>query len=426
MKNNRYEISRRDFLKGVSVTGAMAYASGFGRVKQSFADEGKSHIYCVKGCPVHDGRLRHIGLDALLDLLAANGLKLYRTDKPHAWGGTGGIIEADDVVAIKVNCQWKCRGTINTDVLRGLIHRILQHPDGFNGEVVIFENGQGRGGFDGLTQGGSVYDDYPDIANGIYVNAEEENLLTVNYLVDTVFQNDPVSSFLLDSVRSSFIEGDDHAGNGYRKISDVSYPCFTSAGDNRIELLDGIWKGSEHVNNIKFINLAVFKDHGGTGITGALKNTYGILSMSDGSSGIRHYSESGTQCGKMMRLVRTPDLNIIDCIWVSHGCLRGYPPECTHRTNKLLAGIDPVALDYYTSKHILYPLGGSVAYRHHPDTYDGLINHLTGAMNYINNNGGIGGSPVRMGDDNIEVHIALADKFAGIMPVIHFLLTNKP
>lgn len=54
----------------------------------------------------------------------------------------------------------------------GLIYRILEHPDGFGGEVVIFENGQGRGGFDGLSQGGSVYDAWPEIANAIWVNAE--------------------------------------------------------------------------------------------------------------------------------------------------------------------------------------------------------------------------------------------------------------
>ena len=68
--------------------------------------------------------------------------------------------------------------------------------------VVIFENGQGRGGFDGLTQGGSAYDAWPEIANGIWINAEEQNLLTVDYLVHTIFKNDPVSSYLLDPIRS--------------------------------------------------------------------------------------------------------------------------------------------------------------------------------------------------------------------------------
>ena len=55
------------------------------------------------------------------------------------------MIAADDVVLIKVNAQWKYRGCTNSDVIRGLVQKILEHPDGFRGEVVIVENGQGRG-----------------------------------------------------------------------------------------------------------------------------------------------------------------------------------------------------------------------------------------------------------------------------------------
>ena len=419
------KITRRDFIKGVSATGAVVYFSTLGHVKGTFADTDKSRLFCVKDCPVHDDQLRHFGLDVLFNLLASNGTKLYRTKKTHFWGGAQGIIDAQDVVVIKVNCQWKCRGTTNTDVLRGLIYRILQHPDGFEGEVVIFENGQGRGGFDGLKQGGSAYDAWPDIANGIWINAEAENLLTVDCLVNTVFKNDPVSAYLLDPIRSVFITESEHITDGYRKVVDVSYPCFTSLGGHRIELQEGIWNGSDHDDNLKLINLPVFKHHAGTGVTGVLKHTYGIMSMSDGSSGIRHYVESGTQCGKMWSLVKIPDLNILDCIWVSPDSLRGYPIETTYRANTLLAGIDPVALDYYASKHVLLPLGGSYKDQHDPDSFSGLINHLTGARDFINNNGGINGSSTQTGGENIEVYFANAKKYKKCMPWIPSLLLNE-
>ena len=160
----------------------------------------------------------------------------------------------------------------------------------FNGEVVVFENGQGRGGFDGLIQGGSAYASWPEVDNQVYINAEEQDLLTVDYLIYNVFKNDPVSSFLLDPVRSIFISDSDKITDGYRKISGISYPCFTTLMQHRIELQNGIWTGSEYADNMKLINLPVLKTHAGTGITGALKHTYGILSMADGSSGIRHYS----------------------------------------------------------------------------------------------------------------------------------------
>ena len=394
------KITRRQFIKGVAATGASLYASRLVGAKKGFSTGDKSRIFGVGECPEHDGEIRHEGLDTLLDLLATNGLKFYRSNVGHPWEGPQGLIESNDVVLIKVNCQWKCRGTTNTDVLRGLIYRVLEHPEGFGGEVVIFENGQGVGAFDGYPRKGSGT--YPsEIDNGVYVNAEEETILTVDYLVNTVFKDYPVSSYLLDSIRSNFISESNHSEDGYRLISDVSYPCFTSEGGHRIELREGIWNGTGYDTNLKLINVPVLKTHGGTGITGVLKHSYGILSMADSHSGIRHYAESGTQCGKMWSLVRSPDLNILDCIWVSHVSLRGYPPATTYRANTLLAGMDPVALDYWASKHILLPLSGS--HEHDPDSFSGLINHLTGAQSFINNNGGIGGEPCRMGDDNIEV-----------------------
>ncbi len=400
---NKSGLSRRDFMKGASATGALLCLGQVGKAKAFPFGRDNSTIYMVEECPEQDGLMRHRGVDTLFRLLADNGTAFYQTSRPHPWGGADGLIAADDVVAIKVNCQWKCRGTTNTDVVRGLIHRILQHPDGFTGEVVIIENGQGQGAFDGDPDAWGSYSPWPNIDNGIWINAEEENILTVDYLTNVVFADAPVSSYLFDPIRGNFISSSDHTSDGYRKVTDVSYPCFTSDGGHRIELKEGIWNGSSHDQNLKLINIPVFKDHAGTGITGALKHTYGIVSMMDGSNAKRHYGQSGSQCGKMWIDVRPATLNIVDCIWVSFESLSGYPVETTFRANKLLAGIDPVALDYYASKHILLPLGGYYASRHDPDSYSGLINHLTDAQDYINTNGGIFGKMTNQGDASIDM-----------------------
>ena len=62
--------------------------------------------------------------------------------------GPDGLIAPDDVVLIKINEQWRERGGTNTDVLKELFQAIIDHPDGFAGEIVVADNGQGRGSMD--------------------------------------------------------------------------------------------------------------------------------------------------------------------------------------------------------------------------------------------------------------------------------------
>jgi hypothetical protein len=361
-------------------------------------------------------------MDAVLYLLSTNGTKFYKTAKRGPLSGPSGLVASDDVVILKVNAQWKCRGGTNTDMLRGLIHRILGHPDGFKGEVAIFEKGQGRpAAFDGIHNDADMaeYKPFPELLGKVIVNAEQQDVTTIDYLVDTVFAGKPVSSFLMDPHRKVWVEPDDHTTNGYRRVGEkgtacVSYPCFTTARGNRIELKEGRWTGTGYAQNLKLIHCAVLKDHSGDiGMTGALKIVYGTLSMSDGTSAKRHYADLGSQCAKMWTDVRPPDLNILDCIWVSHGsmiaggqhvsgCI-GYPPEITSRQNVLLAGHDPLAIDYHANKHILLPLGGNSAAVHDPDNNLHLASVYRDAQAAINGAGGIRGRKVQLGDENIQV-----------------------
>jgi hypothetical protein len=109
--------------------------------------------------------------------------------------------------------------------------------------------------------------------------------------------------------------------------------------------------------------------------------------MSDGGSPFRHYGGLGETCGKMVVSVRTPVLNIIDAIWVSHSSLSGYPTSTTYRADQILASQDPVALDYWAAKYILYPISNSP--RHFP-TPGGIVDGwLTSARDIINGRGGL-------------------------------------
>ena len=388
-------ITRRRFV--TTVSGGLASSGLFSAfplipIRQLLLDDSASggnpaegsDLFWIKDIPddpfLVPGDHHHDGIERMLQAMGQNGLKFYRSSQEGILNGTDGIIQSNDLVLIKVNAQWKYRGCTNTDLIRGLIQRILDHPDGFSGEVVIFENGQSRGSLNCDTS--ASYED-----GTVHANANDESHSFV-YLVDTIFNDPRVSYFLLDPVRAVFIAADDHVTNGYRPFGLVSYPCFTTTGGRRVELREGLWTGDGYGNNIKLLNVPVLKHHdtGGSEITAVLKHTYGVLSMSDGNSGFRHYTGLGETCGRMMASVRTPVLNILDAVWVSHASLTGDPPDTTTRVNQILAGQDPVALDYWAAKYILYPIDNNP--RHHPD-FDGINTWLSSARGTINSLGGL-------------------------------------
>jgi hypothetical protein len=381
--------NRRTFLKLAGSGLAFSALRPFQALAQTQPLAGND-LFWIKDIPYHPflGKLGlnvHAGVDSLLHLMGRKGLKFYRLAMPSELGGPSGLIGSDDVVLLKVNAQWKYKGCTNIDLVRGIIQSILNHPDGFTGEVVIFENGQGRGSLycDNMMAGKRAI--YPD--DGVHANAENESHHFM-HRGDEGFDEPRGASYLLDPVRTTFIDDNDHFTDGYRRFQNVSYPCFTTAGGRRIELREGIWNSSGYSDNIKLINIPVLKHHdqNGSEITASLKHFYGILSMADGYSGFRHYSGLGETCGKMVACVKTPVLNIIDAIWVSHSSLKGYPADTTFRAHQILASQDPVALDYWAAKNILYPIDGNE--RHHPD-FPGIDLWLREARDFINRNGGL-------------------------------------
>jgi hypothetical protein len=383
------KLSRRDFLRWTGRGFLLPILNPFSR-NLSANPSALNDIFWIRDIPHHPfvGKLgpnSHAGMDCLLHVMADKGLKLYRSNQTSLLSSPLGMIGPEDVVLIKVNAQWKYRGCTNSDIIRGLIQRILDHPDGFSGEVVIFENGQGKGSLYCDRQMGKKGPIYPD--SETHANAEDESH-SFMYLVDEVFRDSRVSAYLLDPIRKTFIGDSDHVNDGYRIYENVSYPCFTTDGGHRIELREGVWNGSGHDDKIKLINVPVLKHHDkkGSYITASLKNFYGVVSMGDGQHEYRHYTGLGETCGKMVASVKTPILNIIDAIWVPYIKLRGYPHEMNFRANEIVASQDPVALDYWAAKYVLYPIDRNEI--HHPD-FPGIDYWLTFARDTINSRGGL-------------------------------------
>jgi len=323
--------------------------------------------------------LSDAGVDQLLDVMEAHGEFLHRTSSQP-----DGLIGPDAVVIVKINNQWAQNGTgdgvgrlaTNTDVLKGLVWRILQHPDGFTGEVVVAENIQesGAGGW-----------------NWTPANAEDREQSIQD--VVTAFQGlgYPVSIFDWNPLNYSLISGGSVGGAGYPAgeyahgnmanayilledpdasgADELSYPKFRTQGGTYVSMRYGVWTGSTYdAGSLVLVNLPVLKAHGMAGGTIAWKNLIGFITTFDtdrrfpgaDSWGEMHdyfwgyaggVNQSYGLLGRQLARIRVPDLNLVDAIWVADDNYNGN----ANRQDVLLASRDPFALDWYASEYVLYP-----------------------------------------------------------------------
>ena len=322
------------------------------------------------------------GVDALLDSMESKGDYFYKTSSHPT-----GILGSNDVVVIKINNQWGGRGTgdgtgrlaTNTDVLKGLIWRILQHSDGFTGEIVIAENAQ--------PTSINKWDVTP--ANSEYQGQSFKDVVTA-------FQSKgyPVSLYDWTNLNNSRINGGSLNNSGYPTgeyikgnmddgyvmiddpetgvINELSYPKFRTAKGNYVSMRYGVWEGSHYdLDRLTMINLPVLKRHGMAGATISWKNLIGFITAegySDNRFGGYYemhdffwgYMKGNNQnyglIGRQLAYIKSPDLNIVDAIWVPYES--NYSGNAV-RENILLASSDPFAVDWFASEYVLYPITGN-------------------------------------------------------------------
>ena len=343
-----------------------------------------SDIFVVTHTTGADG-----GVDTLLGLMGSQGLKLYQSSITGPTRGPDGLIASDDVVIIKVNCQWYERGGTNTDLLKSLIQALLDHPNGFTGEIIVSDNGQGedRGS---LGRGGSFT--YPD-NNAIDISQ------SVQDVVDG-FEDDLVSTYLWTDITETrayeYIDGDMNDGYIVEEAIIpstglmVSYPKFTTVYGTHVSFKNGIWRIDEEIydsERLKVINLSMLKSHVNYGVTASVKNYMGVPSdLLTGEIAGRYLHTHSTigrgGMGTLMVYTRFPVLNIIDSIWINPVPLNGPMTSYTAATqiNIITASRDPVALDYWSSKYILLQnwenRAGEVSASMDPDNTDpGFFGH---------------------------------------------------
>jgi len=317
------------------------------------------------------------GVDALVDLMESRGTYFYQT-AAHPTG----IVGANDIVVIKINNQWGHMGynngvgrlATNNDVLKGLIWRILQHPEGFSGEVVVAENTQDSGATWNTTPANAQDPDqsFQDVVDAFQSLGYPVSLYTWSNLNESRISGGsigdsgyPTGEYANGNMNDAYILLEDPAGSG---TDELSYPKFQTANGTYVSMRYGVWNGSSYDSGrLTFINLPVLKRHGMAGATIAWKNLIGFTSTFDNEARYGSWDEmhdfywgytDGTNrnyglLGRNIALVRAPDLHLVDAIWV--GYEDNYDGDAI-RQNVLLASTDPFAVDWYTSEYVLRPL----------------------------------------------------------------------
>jgi hypothetical protein len=296
--------------------------------------EGMAQVFLKRDTDGTDG-----GFLDLIALMEANGEPFYD------------LIESDDVVLLFYNCQWTEHGGTNTDLIKSVAQAIHDHPDGFTGEIVVADSGQGDGSL--------------DHQNANSLNRDQSVLDVVNELKT---QGVKISGYLWDDIMdvavAEFSEGDDT--DGYI-VSDtvsestrlaVSYVKFTTEYGTKISFKQGIWDGGAYDSeNFKVISMPVLKSHATYMCSAAVKNYMGApsTSLSSAAGGSPHHSVGLGGMGEMMAKTRLPVLNILDMIHI--GSRRGPTVRYDESTtcNMIAASTDPFALDFWAVKNVLIP-----------------------------------------------------------------------
>lgn len=351
-------------------------------------------------------------------------------------GGIESIIDKRDIVIIKPNAQWRYHGNTNTNTIKGFIDLILDIPS-FQGEIVIIENhhdypDNSRGWTTELRNGDFNLNEL--VAH--YQNAGHTNV-TKYHLRDAGPNPNPLQ---FPGSKGHIVSGPEQ-GDGYvwsdieyqymGRSTKMTYPIFTSSFSGiTIDFKNGAWQNKHYINRpVKFINFAVLNHHSRQfGVTASIKNYLGLVDMTCGEQGTEpkgyynfHYISVGWSrnnpigksiekikqnskirqsrffskgfrklgpvypealggaVGCFMNTIRKADLNILAAEYVG--------PEDRIRSGvqakTVLASEDPVALDYWGAKYVLFPLGGPKSKYNNPDWQNGPFRRYLGGCHSL-------------------------------------------
>ncbi|MBL3591556.1 MAG: DUF362 domain-containing protein [gamma proteobacterium endosymbiont of Lamellibrachia anaximandri] len=298
-------------------------------------------------------------------------------------GGITHFIDADDVVVIKPNLQWKNQGYTHTEATKALIEVILNRPGGFSGEVIVAENTHADE--DDTKRGWAASPDNR-VNNWPDMNYNE----LISWFNGNGFPN--VTAAKMDKGNYPTVSGPSE-GHGYvdvdytisqsgganGRVCRLSYPIIESSYSGKlIDTKNGVWSGGAYNSqNVKLIFLPTLNNHGGAGsedyagATSAVKCHLGFVrsnswNTGNGTMGIHAvgYNDSpiypdavGEAVGEFVSNVIRPTLYITVAEWSGWGGRTSTTGAEQTKTVGLCN--DPVALDYWPPQKNSWVVSGT-------------------------------------------------------------------
>lgn len=374
--------------------------------------------------------------------IAKNGTPQENVAKVLAMqGGIEHFVGKTDIVILKPNAQWWNQGRTNLAAMKGFIDLVLGIP-GFKGEIIIAENhhfmddsltGKEKDNIRGWVHMSDINGDIDGVnhnINSLIAIYQEQGIenVTKSHWRDGGSKADVWGNGQNGGLVGSPADGDGYIWDeadyvleglwGLKKWKvKMSYPVFTSDYSGiTIDLKNGAYRrdgngGGSYIPDkpVRLINFAVLNDHGeDTGITSSIKNYMGITDLSCGwwghkpedyvnvhecGAGYYGYAKAGP-IAYFMKTIRKADLNIVTAEWVGWGS-RTDPGKAVHMRT-ILAGVDPVAIDYHGAKHYIYPISKKMGH-HDPDFPDSSISRFLALAQSVLGEGALQ-------EQKIEVH----------------------
>jgi hypothetical protein len=317
--------------------------------------------------------------------LAKNGTPAENVAKviEMRFGGIENFIGIDDVVVINPNGQWTNQGGSNCACCMGLIDLIVNRPGGFNGEIIFCENTQFSNTGYWTATGNQLLRNGPYNFNDMIAHYHSAGYPMVSGIRIHRNQNDSSGWPII----SGPAQGQGWVRPEWQSPSSgclfyLPYPIIRSPYTNRlIDLKNGVYdNGYEGMPPLKFIKMPNLNNHGDfgnqdyAGVTSAVKSFLGICELENdtacyfndnvhanmhayganrcsGSTPVKAYL-TGESVGAWMNYCRKPDLVLTTAEWVGWGSRFG-----SDATQVRTVGLceDPVTIDYYMSKYVLWP-----------------------------------------------------------------------